>query len=130
MKVKKTIRGLEDKNTYSPTAVAIGTLMVISVALGAVPTVASPCYPNDPDGENPGNLCLTYPPSWSTLPNTSTDQPPFIQGKGKEAYYGLPVSPTQPGRIIGTTTGYWTNIEAVNGSTTITDSTGKSILSP
>ena len=108
--------------------VTIITALALGIALTPEPILASPCYPNDPDGENPGNLCLTYPPSWSTLPNTSTDQPPFIQGQGKEAYYGLPVSPTQPGRIIGTTTGYWTTIEAVNGNTTITDSTGKTIL--
>lgn len=95
------------------------------------------CFPNDPDGTNPGNLCLTYPSSldpqstsWSPLPNTSTTQPPFIQGLGKDAYYGYRVSPTQPGRIIGTTSGYWTNVEAVNGSTTITDSTGKIITAP
>lgn len=95
------------------------------------------CFPNDPDGSNPGNLCLTYPSSfdpqsttWSPLPNTSTDQPPFIQGSGKEAYYGYRVSPTQPGRIIGTTTGYWTNVEAVNGTTTITDSKGNTITAP
>jgi hypothetical protein len=46
-------------------------------------TTASPCYPNDPDGTNPGNLCLTYPPSWSPLPNTSTDQPPIVQAVGQ-----------------------------------------------
>jgi hypothetical protein len=104
---------------------------------------ASPCYPNDPDGDNLGNLCLSYPPAlmseqpswqpipvqpiWSPLPNRPIDQPPFIQGTGEKAFYGLPVSTTQPGRIIGTTTGYWTNVEAVNGLTTITDSKGQTL---
>jgi hypothetical protein len=86
--------------------------------------MASPCYPNDPDGTNPGNLCLTYPPSWSPLPNTSTDQPPFVQAVGQPAYYGFPVSSTQPGTIIGRTDGFWTEVQAVNGNTTITDSKG------
>lgn len=104
------------------------------------PASAAPCYPNDPDGQNPGNLCLTYPasfstsfdtiPQWSPLPNRPINQPPFIQGVGKEAYYGFRVSNTQPGRVVGTTSGYWTNIEAVNGSTTITDSNGQTISIP
>ncbi len=92
--------------------------------------IASPCYPNDPEGENPGNLCLTYPPSWSPLPNTMIDQPPFIQGTGKDAYYGYPVNTTQPGRVIGTTKGYWTGVSAVNGSTTIIDSLGNTFTAP
>lgn len=101
---------------------------------------SSPCYPNDPDDANPGNLCLTYPtslinpfdnvPIWSPLPNRPTNQPPFIQAVGKEAYYGYPVSTTQPGRVVGTTTGYWTNVEAIDGSTTIKDSKGKTISVP
>ena len=86
--------------------------------------MASPCFPNDPDGTNPGNLCLTYPPSWSPLPNTPIDQPPFVQGIGKQAYYGYPVSSTQPGTIIGQTDGFWTGVQAVNGSTIITDNKG------
>jgi hypothetical protein len=90
---------------------------------------AAPCFPNDPEGTNPGNLCLTYPPSWSPLPNTSLDQPPFIQGSGGEAYYGNRVGPTQPGRVIGSTNGFWTGVSAVNGSTTITDSDGKTFNS-
>jgi hypothetical protein len=89
---------------------------------------AAPCFPNDPEGTNPGNLCLTYPPSWSPLPNTSFDQPPFIQGLGQPAYYGYPVNTTQPGTIIGRTTGYWTGVEAVNGTTTLTDSKGNTII--
>jgi hypothetical protein len=104
------------------------------------PASAAPCYPNDPDDQNPGNLCLTYPasfsttfdtlPQWSPLPNRPINQPPFIQGVGTEAYYGFRVSTTQPGRVVGTTSGYWTNIEAVNGSTTIKDSNGQTIAIP
>ena len=90
----------------------------------------APCYPNDPDGTNPGNLCLTYPPSWSPLPNSSIDQPPFVQGMGQPAYYGFPISTTQPGRIIGRTDGYWTGVEAKNGQTQITDSKGNRITAP
>jgi len=114
------------------TIVTIGTLTLVSGRSGA-----APCYPNDPDDSNPGNLCLTYPSpfepqstNWSPIPNSSPNQPPFIQGTGKDAYYGYPVSPTQPGRIIGTTTGYWRSVEAVDGFTTITDSNGNSITAP
>lgn len=115
-------------------------LSVFSLVFAANCANASPCYPNDPDGSNPGNLCLTYPtslttafdtlPQWSPLPNRPINQPPFIPGVGKEAYYGYPVSPTQPGRIVGATSGYWTNVEAVNGSTTIKDSNGQIISVP
>lgn len=105
--------------------VALLTLFVGGInATNTAAVSAAPCYPNDPDSTNPGNLCLTYPPSWSPLPNSPVDQPPFIQGTGQPAYYGYPVSPTQPGRIIGTTNGYWTGVSAVNGVTTITDSNG------
>jgi len=105
-------------------------LTAISFTSNCTSIQASPCYPNDPDGSNPGNLCLTYPPSWSPLPNSSVDQPPFIQGQGDPAYYGLPVSTTQPGRIIGRTDGFWTGVEAVNGTTSITDSKGNTIIAP
>ena len=101
---------------------------------------SSPCYPNDPDGANSGNLCLTFPtslvnpsddvPVWSPLPNRPTNKPPFIQGIGKEAYYGYPVSTTQPGRVVGTTTGFWTNVEAIDGTTSIKDSKGNTISVP
>ena len=91
---------------------------------------ASPCFPNDPEGTNLGNLCLTYPPSWSPLPNSDTNQPPFIQGIGQPAYYGYPVSPLQPGAIIGRTDGYWTGVQAFNGKTVITDNKGNTIVSP
>ena len=110
---------------------------LVTFIVAAPYTLAAPCYPNDPEDSNPGNLCLTYPPSfdpqstnWSPLPNSSTNQPPFIQGTGSDAYYGFPVSTTQPGRIIGKTSGYWTNVEAANGTTTITDSTGNIIIAP
>jgi hypothetical protein len=105
----------------------IGCFALVGLNL---PLSAAPCFPNDPDGANPGNLCLTYPPSWSPLPNTFTDQPPFVQGTGQPAYYGYPVSPTQPGTIIGRTDGYWTGVQAVNGKTTITDSNGNAIVAP
>ena len=123
-----------------PRARWISALAVLPLVFSGNFSQASPCYPNDPDGSNPGNLCLTYPaslttafdnvPQWSPLPNRPIDQPPFIQGVGKEAYYGYRVSPTQPGRVVGTTSGYWTNIEALNGSTTIKDSNGQIISVP
>ena len=103
-------------------------LPLCSVLFVSYPADSAPCYPNDPEGENPGNLCLTYPPSWSPLPNTIIGQPPFVQGVGQPAYYGYPVSPTQPGRVVGTTNGYWTGVSAVNGATTITDSNGNSFV--
>lgn len=134
------------KNTTCLGISRIGGLVVfagLSLLFGSTTVHAAPCYPNDPDGSNPGNLCLTYPtnfttltttgedlPLWSPLPNRPTNQPPFIPGVGKEAYYGYRVSPTQPGRVVGTTSGYWTNIEAVNGSTTIKDSHGQTISIP
>lgn len=123
-------KGFSASHTVKGFGSLVSSAFVLGFLLINQPSQAAPCYPNDPDGSNPGNLCLTYPPSWSPLPNTSTDQPPFVQGLGKEAYYGYPTSPTQPGRVIGTTTGYWTNVEAVNGSTAITDSTGKTITAP
>jgi hypothetical protein len=38
------------------------------------------------------------------------------------------LSPTQAGRVVGTTTGYWTGIQAINGETTIRDSKGQVIM--
>lgn len=105
----------------------IGITLVTGFLFVQQKGLSAPCFPNDPDGTNPGNLCLTFPPSWSPLPNTATDQPPFIQGIGGNAYYGNPISPTQPGRVIGKTHGFWTGVSAVNGSTSITDSDGKTV---
>ena len=120
-----------------PSVVVHLAISALAIATDPSSVHASPCYPNDPDGSNPGNLCLTYPaaftssfdpqPQWSPLPHRPINQPPFIQGVGKEAYYGYAVSPTQPGRVVGTTSGYWTNVEAVNGSTTLKDSRNNSI---
>lgn len=103
---------------------------VFSCSFFPSPALSRPCHPNDPDGENPGNLCLTFPPAWSPLPGASSAGPPFIQGTGTSAYYGVIVNPGNPGQPVRRTSGFWTSIDAVNGSTIITDSNGHSIALP
>lgn len=100
------------------------------------PTRARPCVPTDPDGENPGNLCLHFPTHGMSLNSNA-----FRQGYASDGFYGTPTGPTQPGipiqvgHIPGTkldpvkansrSGGYWTSIEASNGTSKLRTSTGK-----
>ena len=102
---------------------AITLAALLFSALPPTGANANPCLPNDPDGSNPGNLCLSYPP-------TGIGPQFFVQGQGQPALYGPPLSPTQPGRVVGHTSGYWTGIQASNGSTTLQDSQGQVISIP
>ena len=110
-------------------------LVFACLCLGG-PLQASPCSPSDPEGENPGNLCLVYPTHGMTL-STNT----FRQGYATNGFYGISKGPSQPGMPIqpghipraamdpvpGTNrSGFWTSIKAENGnSTTVRTNTGK-----
>ena len=100
------------------------------------PLQASPCTPTDPDGVNPGNLCLAYPTHGMSL-----DSNTFRQGFASEGYFGAATGPRQPGtpiqsgHIPGTvmdpiradrrSAGYWSSIEASDGRTTVRTNTGR-----
>lgn len=94
--------------------------------------LTSPCQPSDPNGENPGNLCLSYPTHGMSIHSNS-----FRQGFASDGFYGTPLGPNQPGaKIIPThqsrtpiephlrNPGYWTKIESSNSRTTVQTSTG------
>lgn len=94
---------------------------------------AKPCYPNDPEGENPGNLCFTDPTLGMTL-DTNT----LRSGSATEGYFGRPVGPTMPGAPLVKghhprlpldprpgPDGYWTTIDASNGVTHVQTNTGR-----
>jgi hypothetical protein len=93
---------------------------------------ASPCQPNDPNGDNPGNLCLPFPTHGMSINSNS-----FRQGFATDGFYGTALGPNQPGAKIVPThqsrtpiesylskPGYWTRIEATNGRTTVQTNTG------
>lgn len=94
---------------------------------------ARPCLPSDPEGENPGNLCLTYPTHGMTLHSSS-----FRQGFASDGYYGTPTGPRWPGEPIEPNhqpktpldrkQGYWTQMNATSGESRVQTSTGKSWL--
>lgn len=65
---------------------------------------ARPCYPSDPTGNNPDNLCPDYPPA-GINPNT------FVQGDARPVR-ALPTLPNPSGRIlIQPRGGFWTGVQ-------------------
>ena len=108
-------------------------LLSMMIAMAPGNTAAKPCEPSDPTGENPGNLCLTYPTHGMTIDSYS-----FRQGFASEGYYGTALGPNQPGAPIqlnhhrGTPIdpnsgrpGYWTQIEASEGRIQVKTDSGR-----
>jgi hypothetical protein len=106
----------------------------VSVVL-AGSVVAVPCTPTDPEGLNPGNLCLSYPTHGMSINSNA-----FRQGYASEGYFGTPTGPSQPGAPIlpghirgvrmdpasaAGSGGYWTSIDASASETRIRTNTGK-----
>jgi len=94
---------------------------------------ARPCLPSDPEGGNPGNLCLAYPTHGMSINSES-----FRQGFASDGYYGTRTGPSWPGEPIqpGHTprtpmdkqqnqSGYWTRIDASAGESRVQTNTGK-----
>jgi hypothetical protein len=83
-------------------------------------THSIPCYPTDPEGTNPTNLCPVFPPY-------GVRDDSFIGGHAENGFYGRPISPREPGTPIinkPAKGSFWTNINADNGRTTIQQSNG------
>ena len=113
---------------HSLIGVSIVSMMALPSALKA-----RPCLPTDPDGENPGNLCLIYPTHGMSLNSNS-----FRQGFASDGYYGTATGPRFPGAPIEAghvprtpidpqrgNPGYWTRIEASAGQSRVQTSSGK-----
>jgi len=95
---------------------------------------ARPCFPSDPTGDNPGNLCLIYPTHGMSL-----DSETFRDGFASEGFYGPRAGPRWPGTPLednhapGTAldpngqkaNGYWTRLEASDGESRFVTNTGK-----
>lgn len=87
-----------------------------------LPTIASPCFPTDPTGNNPQNPCLVFPP-----PGVSSDT--FIQGLGRPVRE-QPTVLHPEGRPILQPTGFWTGSTTTGQQRVIQDSSGKSYTLP
>jgi len=97
------------------------------------------CLPNDPLGNNEGNLCLTYPSHGLSIVGDS-----FRNGFASEGYYGTPIGPKYPGVPLNknhvpgmpydprpSQNGFWRSIEAADGITRIRTDNGKTwIMKP
>jgi hypothetical protein len=105
-------------------------------ALSPPSVFGQPCFPSDPEGLNPGNLCPGYPTHGMTINSNS-----FQQGFASEAYYGRPLGPFQPGALVQQghlprtpidprprANGFWTKIDASNGETRMTTNTGREFI--
>ena len=78
---------------------------------------ALPCYPTDPAGLNPGNLCLQYP-------NPSINPNSFMQGEARPIR-ALPDITVPAGRVLIQPRGsYWTEIRTQVGGRQIQTSGG------
>jgi len=113
-------------------AILYSCLLIIAPNL---PAKANSCYPNDPNGENPGNLCF---PNLANPQQSGINQSSFQQGYASEGYYGFPTGPRIPGSPVvpshqpGTpidrrlgNNGYWKNIDASESGTTLKTNTGR-----
>jgi hypothetical protein len=80
-------------------------------------SLASPCYPTDPTGNNPQNPCLQYP-----LPGISADS--FVQGQAKPIREA-PSIQNPAGRILAAPSGYWTGSETKDNTREIMTNQGK-----
>ena len=79
---------------------------------------ALPCYPTDPTGLNPDNLCLLYP-------NPSINPNAFVQGEFRPIR-ALPDISVPAGRVlIQPRGGYWTEIRTQDGGRQIQTSGGE-----
>ena len=107
--------------------------MLLAATSAAAPAWSAPCFPTDPEGENPGNLCLLYPTHGMSIRSSS-----FRQGFASDGYTGLSLGPTLPGIPIEPShqtrtpmdprtngNGYWTSIQAADGVTRVRTNTGK-----
>lgn len=79
-------------------------------------SIAKPCYPTDPTGSNPDNLCLIYPPA-GVQPNS------FVHGVGSPVRE-LPTVQNPAGNPIINPKGFWTNSVTTDQGRTIKDSGG------
>jgi hypothetical protein len=109
-----------------PVASLPGNLAItvfIALSTNSNYAIARPCLPSDPTGSNLGNLCPQHLPSYL---NTHTNI--LVPGSAIEGYYGTPINPIYPGTPLNPTSpkdGFFTTINAINGSTTIRTNTGK-----
>ena len=79
---------------------------------------ALPCYPTDPTGLNPDNLCLLYP-------NPSINSNTFMQGESRPIR-ALPDISVPAGRVlIQPRGGYWTEIRTQDGGRQIQTNGGE-----
>lgn len=96
---------------------------------------AIPCTPSDPNGENPGNLCL---PNIYSHYQSGINSSSFQPGYASNGFTGTTIGPTSPGSPIifghkpgtpidkhGTTNGYWNSIKSTDNGTTIKTNTGR-----
>ena len=95
-------------------------IAILAVLVTAGKLEATPCYPSDPEGKNPENECLPYPPYPQGVGATV--------GEGKKASYSEYGSYPPNTNPRMNTKGYWTGID-VNGTSgviRIDDSQGRS----
>ena len=86
------------------------------------PAKANQCYPSDPAGVNLLNPCPNVP--------SPDDILKFIHGSAFNAYFGKPVSPSQPGTKLEVQPNpgfFWTEIKANENGLTIKNSTNRTI---
>jgi hypothetical protein len=84
---------------------------VAFIALSPSSVLASPCFPHDPGGVNPGTLCPIH--THTLMPNHV-----LTPGLGQGAFHGLPTNPLLPGQPIITSPlpqGFFTRVQTGDG---------------
>ena len=93
-------------------------VIIVSVNINQTRVFAAPCYPSDPDGNNPGNICPNTIQS-SEFPNA------FVYGAAQPVYTTPTVTNPAGTRLINPT-GFWTEVQTTGSQRTMTTSTGES----
>jgi len=103
--------------------ICVSSFLLVNGAASSSPGLAAPCYPSDPTGDNPGNLCPPCPPFGMSIDSNS-----FVHGSATKRFYGPPVSPIQPGIPVGVQSpkdGYWTKITNQDRTSSMETNKGK-----
>ena len=108
-------------NIFSTKSTLIYSLSLI--ALANLPSVAhAGCKPSDPFGNNNYNIC---PQGFAFSFTQNFEQSDYVRG---EHFSGDPIQPGIPGKLTGTTNGFYTGVSVSGGTTTVTTSTGETII--
>jgi hypothetical protein len=105
------------KNAIGLSGVFCSSLFVGIMQIVFSSSIAGPCFPNDPTGNNPQNPCLPYPP-----PGIRSDS--FVEGNARPVTE-FPTIQNPSGRVLASPSGYWAGSSTSEGVRTVKTNDGR-----